>query len=117
MRIGNFKRHIILFALALMAFGLQAQINDKVLNRPYADLKRVHLGFSVGVAFQNLSLTNNGYVSPEGNAWFAEVPSHSPGFTVGVLADLRLSKQLNLRFSCQHAVWQQDHQISRRQQS
>ena len=99
MRIGNFKRHIILFALALMAFGLQAQINDKVLNRPYADLKRVHLGFSVGVAFQNLSLTNNGYVSPEGNAWFAEVPSHSPGFTVGVLADLRLSKQLNLRFS------------------
>jgi len=95
----NFKRHIIFLALALITFGLQAQLNDKVLNRPYADQKRIHLGFSVGVACQNLNITNNGYISPEGNAWYADVPSISPGFTVGVLADLRLSKYLNLRLS------------------
>lgn len=85
--------------MALTALCTSAQLNDKVLNRPYADLKRVHLGFSVGVAMHNLSLTNNGTVSPEGNAWFGEVPSLSPGFTVGVLADLRLSNHLNLRLS------------------
>ena len=82
-----------------IALALQAQPKDKVLNRPYADLKRLHLGFSVGVAFQNLSLTNNGVVSPEGNSWFGEVPGHSPGFTVGVLADLRLNNHMNLRLS------------------
>ena len=92
-------RNIAAFALALTALCTSAQLNDKVLNRPYADLKRVHLGFSVGVAMHNLSLTNNGTVSPEGNAWFGEVPSLSPGFTVGVLADLRLSNHLNLRLS------------------
>ena len=92
-------RNIAAFALALTALCTSAQLNDKVLNRPYADLKRVHLGFSVGVAMHNLSLTNNGTVSADGNAWFGEVPSLSPGFTVGVLADLRLAKNFNLRFS------------------
>lgn len=92
-------RNIAAFALTLTALCASAQLNDKVLNRPYADLKRLHLGFSVGVAFQNLSLTNNGTVSADGNAWFGEVPSLSPGFTVGVLADLRLSNHLNLRLS------------------
>ena len=85
--------------MALTALCTSAQLNDKVLNRPYADLKRVHLGFSAGVAMHNLSLTNNGTVSADGNAWFGEVPSLSPGFTVGVLADLRLSNHLNLRLS------------------
>ncbi len=76
-----------------------ARNNDKVLNRPYADLKPVHFGFSVGVAFQNLSITNNGYVAEDGSAWFAEIPNNSPGFTVGVLADLRLNSNFNLRLS------------------
>lgn len=92
-------RNIAAFALVLTALCASAQLNNKLLNRPYADLKRVHLGFSVGVAMQNLSITNNGFVTPEGNAWFGEVPDNSPGFTVGVLADLRLSQHLNLRFS------------------
>lgn len=99
MKSVNILRHIIILAVAFTALCAQAQLNEKVLNRPYADLKRLHLGFSVGVAMQNLSITNNGYVSPEGNAWFADIPSHSPGFTVGVLADLRLSNHLNLRLS------------------
>ena len=95
----NSLRNIALLVAMAIALALQAQPKDKVLNRPYADLKRLHLGFSVGVAMHNLSLTNNGTVSPEGNAWFGEVPSLSPGFTVGVLADLRLSTYFNLRFS------------------
>ncbi len=92
-------RHIAILALLLTVVTAVAQDNDKILNRQYADMKRVHYGFSVGVNFQDLKLTNNGYISEDGQAWFADVPNHSPGFCVNVLADLRLSNHFNLRFS------------------
>lgn len=92
-------RNIALMAVALASLTAAAQDNDKILNRQYADMKRLHFGFSVGMHFQDLNITNNGYVSEDGQSWFAEVPSHSPGFCVNVLADLRLSENLNLRLS------------------
>ena len=92
-------RHIAILALLLTVVTAVAQDNDKILNRQYADMKRVHYGFSVGVNFQDLKLTNNGYISEDSQAWFADVPNHSPGFCVNVLADLRLSNHFNLRFS------------------
>ena len=86
-------------AVLLTALCVVAQDNDKILNRQYADMKRIHYGFSVGVNFQDLKITNNGYISEDGQAWFAEIPNHSPGFCVNVLADLRLSNHFNLRLS------------------
>lgn len=89
-------------AIALaMAFAVTAHAKpgDKILNRPYADMKPWHLGFSVGAHVQDLSFTHNGYVAPDGQKWVAEIPSFSPGFCVNVLADLRLHRYLNLRFS------------------
>lgn len=77
----------------------QARPGEKIMNRPYADLKRWHLGFSIGMCMQDLKFTHNGYVTPEGEQWFAETPAWSPGINVQVLADLRLHKYLNLRFS------------------
>lgn len=76
-----------------------AKFNDKVMNRPYADFKRWHLGFSIGMSMQDLKFTHNGYVTPEGQQWFVETPSFSPGINVQVLADLRLHQYFNLRFS------------------
>lgn len=95
------NHRICVFAALIVAFctGATAQDNNKILNRPYADLKPLHFGFSVGFQFQDLRLQNNGFVTESGEAWFAEVPSHSPGFCVNVLADLRISRYLNLRFS------------------
>ena len=91
---------IMLAAIGMMCgAGASAKPGDKLLNRPYADLKRWHLGFSVGAHVQDLSFTHNGYVSPDGQKWVAEVPDFSPGFCVNVLADLRLHKYINLRFS------------------
>ena len=80
-------------------FSAQAKPGDKLLNRQYADQKRVHLGFSVGAHVQDLDFTHNGYITPDGQQWVAEVPSFSPGFCVNVLGDLRLHKYLNLRLS------------------
>lgn len=92
-------RNIAIIILLIAAFSAVAQDNDKILNRQYADMKRIHYGFSVGVNFQDIKITNNGYISEDGQSWFADIPNHSPGFCVNVLADLRLSTHFNLRFS------------------
>lgn len=76
-----------------------ARPGDKIMNRPYADQKRIHLGFSVGAHVQDLNFTHNGFVTENGEQWGIEVPSFSPGFNATVLADLRLHRYFNLRFS------------------
>lgn len=89
-------------AVIIMAAGIIpafAAPKEKLLNRPYADMKRMHLGFSVGLHVQDLKFTHNGYLTPQGEQWVMEVPSYSPGFCVNVLGDLRLHKYFNLRLS------------------
>lgn len=93
-------RHIILFLLLTVSAVAMAQRHKEApLNRPYADMKPIHFGFSVGLHMQDLNITNNGFVTPEGESWWVEVPAYSPGFCVNVLADLRLSNYFNLRLS------------------
>lgn len=88
-----------LLALLCTCPTVSAKPGDKVLNRPYADQKRVHLGFSVGMQFQDLDFTHNGFITDDGQQWVMEVPSFDPGFCVNVLGDLRLHKYFNLRLS------------------
>lgn len=94
-------RHIAWIMLLVMGYAVaHAQDNDMILNRPYADTKLLHFGFSVGMNFQNIAITNNGHISDDGmEEWYADVPAHSPGFSVNVLADLRLHEHFNLRLS------------------
>ena len=47
---------------------------------------------------QDYKLVNTGYVTEDGQTWFADVPEYSPGFTVGVLGELYLNTFLSLRF-------------------
>ena len=77
--------------------GVMAQ-KEKVKNQPYADMKWFHLGFHVGLHAQDMLLTNNG-VASDGEVWFAEIPSYSPGFSVGVIGDLYLNPYFSLRFT------------------
>ncbi len=90
---------LLLAVILLNSVVAEAAPREKLNNRPYADLKRMHLGFSVGMHFQDLNFTHNGYLTPDGQKWVAQVPSISPGFCVNVLGDLRLHKYLNLRLS------------------
>jgi len=93
-------RHIVLIMLLAMGCTMaHAQDNDMILNRPYADTKPFHFGFSVGMNFQNLAITNNGFVTTDGQEWYADVSAHSPGFSVNVLADYRIAEHFNLRVS------------------
>lgn len=90
---------LVVIALAGVLDASARTLNDKVLNRPYADMRRWHLGFSVGIHTQDVTFSHNGYVAPDGARWYMEQPSFSPGFCVNGLFDLRLNSLLNLRFT------------------
>ena len=90
---------LMLLCICMASPHIIAKPTDKLQNRPYADLKRWHLGFSVGFHVQDLNLTHNGFLTPDNEKWSLEVPSFSPGFCLSVLGDMRLNKYLNLRLS------------------
>ncbi|BBD46062.1 MAG TPA: PorT protein [Porphyromonadaceae bacterium] len=84
---------IVLSALSDPTYGQQ----QKLQNRPYADHKIFHLGFTIGVHTQDLMLTQSGHTDENGEVWFSEIPSYSPGFSVGIITDLYLNRFMNLR--------------------
>lgn len=93
-----------LMAMAVILCGahqLGAQ-ERKVQNRPYIDMRRWHYGFLIGTHFQDIEFTNNAsiHTTEEGTqeAWFADVASYTPGFSVGVLGELRMTEHVALRF-------------------
>lgn len=75
---------------------MQAQTR-KVMNRPYIDTRRFHYGFFAGVHLQDIELQQNGYIDPNGNQWFAEVPDYEPGFSVGILGEFYINKNIAFR--------------------
>ena len=107
----NILRYFISLAIFAFSLSLAAQ-EPKVQNRPYIDQRKFHYGFLLGLHMQDIELENNGYIDPEtGEQWYAEINNYSPGFTVGVLGDLRLNKYFSLRllpsihFGQKHAVY------------
>ena len=98
----KYLRFLFLILIAGCAAALPAQardFNDRIQNMPYADMRRVHLGFSVGMFCADLAFTHNGYITPEGEAWRMEQPGYQPGFTVNALVDWRLNQYFSLRFT------------------
>ncbi|MDE6331960.1 MAG: hypothetical protein K2L80_05100, partial [Muribaculaceae bacterium] len=67
-------RNPIIFALVMLVAALAStaaarDLNDKLLNRPYADLRKWHLGFSIGAYTGGLNLTHNGFITESGAQW------------------------------------------------
>ena len=90
------KRIIIYILLLLLPLFAVAQ-ERKVQNKPYIDFRRLHYGFFSGVHAQDMEFVNNGFVTEDGETWYADVADYNPGFSVGVLADLRLNTYMSLR--------------------
>ncbi|MDR3340032.1 MAG: PorT family protein [Candidatus Symbiothrix sp.] len=84
--------------LLLCGCNLFAQ-KQQVKNQPYGDYKLYHFGITVGMNFQDMLLTNVGLPGEDGQTWYATIPDYSPGFTVGLIADLYLNPFMNLRFT------------------
>ena len=71
----------------------------RVQNLIHVDNKRYHFGFILGFNVMDFNITNAGIVTDDGKIWYAEQTSLSPGFTVGIISDLRIFEFLNLRFT------------------
>lgn len=102
--ISRWRRIFVMLLLAAAATlgALPAsakQLNDKLLNRPYADMRRFHLGFSVGLNTFGIKFHHNDFVTSDGQTWFMSQPNYNPGFCVNGLAELRLNTYFSLRVS------------------
>ena len=94
-----------MFTLCLTALMEMAQ-ERKVQNKPYTDLRPLHLGILVGMNLQDIELENVGpqsILQEDGTMKTQTIvcddDKWNAGFSVGVLADLRISQHLNLRFT------------------
>lgn len=93
-------KSLFLLMLSLLVCMTAAGQKRKLQNRPYLDQRRFHYGFLFGFQIQDLELQNNGYVDPaSGQQWYADVDNYNPGFSVGVLGEMRLNQYFSLRVS------------------
>ena len=99
------KRLFTLLSIAVLTLTASAQ-ERKPQNKPYIDLRPLHFGISVGFHAQDIELQNVGpqlITLSDGTTATETIvcdqDTWNPGFSVGVLADLRLSKHFSLRLS------------------
>ena len=99
------SRTIFAMILACLSLTGNAQMR-KIQHKPYIDLRPMHFGILVGFNMQDIEFENVGpqTITLEDGTTREETivcdaDRWNSGFSVGVLADLRLSQHLNLRFS------------------
>ena len=97
------KRYFTLLYIIVLALTASAQ-ERKPQNKPYIDLRPTHFGISVGFHMQDIEFQNVGpqVITLEDGTQTTETvvcdqDNWNPGFSVGVLADQRLSKHLSVR--------------------
>lgn len=96
------NRRIIITICLAMAMICGAAQERRVQNKPYIDLRPMHFGISIGVNLQDIELQNVGpqIVEQIGERTvLVDADTWNPGFSVGVLADMRLHQHLALRIA------------------
>lgn len=98
------KFHILLLALLCPLCALAQEAKPQ--NKPYIDLRPLHFGVLLGLHVQDVDFTNVGPQTidipeqgPAAASTLCESDNWNPGFSVGVLADLRINKHFSLRVS------------------
>ena len=98
------KRLIISLAIVCCALSAFGQIDRRVQNKPYVDLRPMHFGILIGLHLQDVEFDNVGLqqiTDDEGNVHeeliVCDADKWNPGFSVGVLADWLLTKHFSLR--------------------
>lgn len=81
----------IIAALCIASVSM-AQWRHVIQHKPYIDLRPMHFGISVGMNLQDIELETEAPIVCDADRW-------NTGFSVGVLADMRLSNHLNLRLA------------------
>ena len=99
------KKLFITATMFLLALVTMAQ-ERKIQYKPYIDLRPMHFGILVGMNLQDIELDNVGPQTitledgtTQEKTILCDDDRWNAGFSVGVLADLRLGQHLNLRFT------------------
>ena len=103
------KRIITTLTIILVcSLSVVAQSDRRVQNKPYIDLRPLHVGILVGLNMQDIEFENVGpqSITYEDGSIHEELivcdaDKWNPGFTVGVLGELRLTNHFSLRFTPQ----------------
>ena len=93
------KIYKILFLFLLLIPATSYSQIEKVRNLPYIDQRRMHFGFMLGVSSMDMEFVHNGNIWEDGSQWYAEVPSFSPGFAVGLVGDYAFTENISLRLT------------------
>ncbi len=93
----------IVFSVLLLSLALSNMFSQgnygKAQNLVHVDNKLYHFGFILGFNAMDFNVAHAGITDKDGRIWYAEQTSLSPGFTVGIISDLRIFSFLNLRFT------------------
>ena len=87
------KKHFLIFLLIVISTLSWAQGNLQ-----YIDDKPLHFGFSLGINSMDFGIKPS-LQSIDGKIYQVDVSTLKPGFSVGIVSDLRLNRYLNLRFT------------------
>jgi len=100
------RRYFHILLMGFLCLSASAQSDRRVQNKPYIDLRTLHFGILIGTHLQDIEFENVGphmMVDPDGveseQYVLCEADKWNPGFSVGVLAELRLSSNFSLRFT------------------
>jgi len=89
----SMKLRILITIVAIsIATVNMAQKSSVIQHKPYIDLRQMHFGILIGMNLQDIEMQSKEPILCDEDRW-------SPGFSVGVMADMRLSDYLNLRVS------------------
>ena len=97
---------ILLLTAWIGVLGCMAQQDRRVQYKPYIDLRPMHFGILIGAHLQDLEFENVGMetiTDDNGNVTnqliVCDADRWSPGFSVGVLGELRLHENFSLRIA------------------
>lgn len=85
-----------IYIIILLILSIWPTRNVLAQNNPYVDDKLFHFGFSLGVNMMSYHVTDS-RDTIDGEVYHARVSGLMPGFCVGFISDVRLSRHLNLR--------------------
>ena len=92
----NHIKRFLLVCFCFAGFALSAGAQ----NLQYVDSKLIHFGFSLGMNTMDFGVTPSpDSIGTNKNVYNAAVSTLKPGFSVGIISDLRLNRYLNLRFT------------------
>ena len=90
----SLKKYFIIILLLTGIFSSKGQGN-----LPYIDDRPYHFGFFLGLNTMGFGVELSHWEMSDGRTYLAEVSKLTPGFTAGIIGNLRLNRYFNLRFT------------------